>query len=207
MNVDRTNSPTLEHVLNEIVASPTPPDAKTLRDWTTKYPEYADAIVELISDWVEMELTQPEPEATDEDVDVVVNRTMSRVQMILDADGRSRALIDLATDIRAAGHDAVSFQRSAGIDQSILDCLIARLVSPKTIPAQLVRAVAIALNRSVGQVRDYLRLPPLAAAAYKSRSRPVSMVSDFTDLVRFSQLSESEKTQWLAEQPDPELQD
>jgi hypothetical protein len=207
MNVDRTNSPTVEHVLDEIATLPAAPDAKALRAWTTKYPEYADAIVELVSDWVEMELTQPEHAVTDEDVAVVVNRTMSRVQMMLDADGRSSALTDLAADIRAAGHDAVSFQRSVGIDQSILDCLIARLVSPRTIPAHLVMRLATALNRSVGHVRDYLRLPPLATAAYRSRSRPTLRQSDFVDLVGSSQLSQAEKTRWLTESPDPGLQD
>jgi hypothetical protein len=197
--------PSLDDVLAEIAADPSPPDARSLRVWTAKYPEFAVEIVDFATDWIEMDAARSEHVVTVEDVDLVVNRTMSRVQAMLDAAERPEVLTDLATDIRAAGHDLDTFQRAVGIDRSILDCLIARLVSPVRLPASLVRALAETLNRSLDAVRGYLRLPPQQVAAYKSRRRPDVKQADFAEIVRHSQLSEAEKAHWLAEPPDPGL--
>jgi hypothetical protein len=207
MTTNQNRRPALDGVLADIAAAPSPPDAQILRAWTAKYPEFATEIVDFATDWVEMEAARPEHSVTSEDVDLVVNRTMSRVQAMLDAAERPDMLTDLAADIRAAGHDLDSFQRAVGIDRSILDCLIARLVKPVTVPAQLVRALADALNRSIDRVRDYQRLPPQQVAAYKSRKRPEIKQADFAVLVQHSQLSEVEKTRWLAEAPDPILRE
>jgi len=207
MIADRNRKPSLDDVLTEIAAAPNPPDARELRAWTGKYPEFAAAIIDFATDWVEMESAQTEHPVTAEDVDLVVNRTMSRVQMMLDAAERPTALTDLAADIRAAGHDLDSFQRAAGIDRSMLDCLIARLVTPMTVPRQLVQTLAGTLNRSIDRVRDYLRLPPQPVVAYKARKRPEVRQADFAVIVRDSQLPDVEKARWLAEPPDPALQD
>jgi hypothetical protein len=207
MTADRNRKPTLDDVLTEIAAAPNPPDARDLRAWTAKYPEFAAAIVDFATDWVEMESVHHKHAVTTEDVDLVVNRTMSQIQMMLDAAERQAALTDLAADIRAAGHDLDSFQRAVGIDRSMLDCLIVRLVTPVTVPSQLVRALAGELNRSIERVRDYLRLPPQPVAAYKARKRPEVRQADFAVIVRHSQLSDAEKSRWLAEPPDPALRD
>ena len=76
-----------------------------------------------------------------------------------------------------------------------------------TVPLQLVRTLAGVLNRSIDRVRDYLRLPPQPVAAYKARKRPQVRQADFAEIVRHSQLSDAEKARWLAEPPDPALQD
>ena len=114
MTADRNRKPTLDDVLTEIAAAPNPPDAESLHTWIAKYPEFGAAIVDFATDWVEMELDHIEHPVATEDVDLVVNRTMSRVQMMLDAAERPAALTDLAADIRAAGHDLNSFQRAVG---------------------------------------------------------------------------------------------
>lgn len=197
--------PLLEDVLAEIAVASSPPDAQSLRVWTAKYPEFAAEIMEFATDWVEMDAACLEHLVTAEDVDIVVNRTMSRVQKMLDTEERSVSLIDLAVDIRATGYDFDTFQRIVGIDRSILDCLIARLVRPVRLPASLVRVLAETLNRSIEDVREYLRLPPQPVAAYKSRRRPDIKQADFAEIVQHSQLSEVEKARWLAEPPDPVL--
>jgi hypothetical protein len=79
MTASRNRKLALDDVLAEIASAPTPPDAQLLRAWTAKYPEFATEIVEFATDWVEMEATAEAP-VTDEDVDLVVNRTMSRVR-------------------------------------------------------------------------------------------------------------------------------
>jgi len=207
MIASRNRKLALDEVLAEIAAAPNPPDAQLLRAWTAQYPEFADEIVEFATDWVEMEAAPSGAPLNDEDVDLVVNRTMSRVQAMLDAEERPASLTDLASDIRAAGYDFDAFQGAIGVDRSILDCLIARLVLPATLPARLVSALSVSLGRSLDAIRDYLRLPPQAAAAYRARTRPRNAQADFAMLVKHSALSDAEKERWLAEPPDPSLRE
>ena len=206
MTANRNRDLALDDVLAEIASAPTPPDAQMLRAWTVKYPEFAAEIVDFATDWVEMEAAVEAP-VTDEDVDLVVNRTMSRVQALLDAGERPAVLADLAADMRAAGYDPEAFQRAIGIDRSILDCLVARLVRPATLPVRLVRALAEALGRSIEAIREYVRLPPQAATAYRARQRPATAQADFAMLVRHSQMSDADKERWLGEPPDPALRE
>lgn len=207
MTAKANRKPQLDEVLDELSGLSGPPDAATLRAWTKEYPEYARELVAFATDWVAMDAARVEREVTAEDVDVVVNRTMSRVQAVLDAAERPETLTDLADDIVAAGHDFDSFQRSVGIDRSILDSLVMRLAKPATLPALLVRLVAGALNRPLDVLRGYFRLPAQLAGAHKSRTRPAPTQVDFAMLVQHSQLSEPEKDRWLKEPPDPGLQD
>jgi hypothetical protein len=207
MTAKDSRKPALDDVLNEIAAAPNPPDAQTLRAWTAKFPDFAKEIIEFATDWVDMEIGPCNDVVADEEVDVVVNRTMSRVQVLLDCPQRPGKLTDLPADIDVAGHDFDSFQRAVGIDRSILDCLIARLVEPATVPTELVREISNALKRSIECVRDYLRLTPQPATAYKSRKRPTQKQAAFAEIVQHSSLSASQKARWLAEAPDPLLRE
>jgi hypothetical protein len=204
-NIDR--KPTLEAVLDEIAGSPVVPNETLLRAWTTQYPEFASQIVAFVTDWIAMDVASTPHDVTDEDVSLVLNRTMSRVQGILDAGERSEQLTDLATDIRAAGYDFDTFQRAAGIDRSILDSLIARLVKASTIPHPLVRDTAELLNRSLDNVRNYFRLPPQAVGAYKSRAQPEIKQVDFAMLLEHSKLSDKERVRWRNAPLDPVLRE
>ena len=199
--------PNLDEVLDEIATAPIPPDAKCLRAWTAKYPAFANTIVDFVTDWIEMDLVPADLPPSEEAVDAAVSRTMSRVQSLLDEADRAAPLTDLARDIRSAGHDFASFERTVGIDRSILDCLISRLVRPATIPGRLIQSIAATLNRSVDHIRDYLRLPLQTSAAFKARRRPVPRQADFGDIVRGSRLPDADKSRWLAEPPDPALRD
>lgn len=199
--------PGLEDVLDELAGLDGPPDAATLRQWTQRYPEFAREIVAFTTDWIGMNAARAEHVVAAEEVDLVVNRTMSRVQAMLDAGEKSSALTDLAAEIHDAGNDLDSFQRQLGIDRSILDSLIKRLAKPSTMPACLIQSIAGSLSRSMSQVRDYFRLPPQLAGAHKSGGRPAPTQVDFSVLVRYSSLPEAEKDRWLVEPVDPELQD
>jgi hypothetical protein len=197
----------LDDVLAKLAALPAPPDAQQLRGWMSQYPEYKASIITFVTDWIEMEAAKVPHEVTTEDVDLVVNRTMSRVQQLLDQGKRPAVIEDLAADISAAGHDLDSFQRALGIDRAMLTSLIERMVRPATIPLRLVTAMADALRRRIEHVRDYLRLPPQPAAAYKARTRPQPKQVDFAFIVQYAELPEPDKARWLAEAPDPALQD
>lgn len=203
MNADPVHS--LDDVLAEIAAAPAPPDGPTLRALTEKYPAFKSDIIEFATDWVAMEAARSTHEVTAEDIDLVVNRTMSRVQALLDHDDRPVTVRDLIADIHAAGHDIDSFERAIGIDRSIVNCLIGRLIKPATLPARLVTAMAEALNQSIEAVREYLRLPPQRVTAYRAHKRPEFKQADFAMVVQHSNLPEPEKAKWLAEAPDPKL--
>ena len=207
MTTNATPNPSLDDVLAEIAASPAVPNAQQLRHWISQYPEFAAEIIDFATDWVEMESSEAASEATEEEVNSIVNRTMSRVQQLLDEAERSDSMQDLGAEIRAAGHDLDSFQRAVGIDRSILTCLMERMVRPAGIPLPLVEALAQALNRSVEQVRTYLALPPQPSAAYRSRRQPVSKQADFSKLVEHAELSDTDKARWLAEPSDPALRE
>ena len=204
MTASQDQTPSLDDVLEEIAASTAPPDAQQFRSWVNRYPQFKAEIVDFATDWIEMEAVETGYDVTRDDVDLVVNRTMSRVQQLLDEAKRPTSLSGLAADIEAAGHDLDSFQRTVGIDRSILTCLLERMIRPVTIPLRMVMAMAQALNREAEPVRDYLRLPPqLDAPAYKARSQPELQQRDFVDIVTNSTLPEAQKKCWLAEPPDP----
>lgn len=210
MTVSQTERPTLDDVLAQIAAAQTLPNAQDLRAWTSKYPEFASEIIDFATDLVELDAARSARAGTDdtvsdEDVELVVNRTMSRVQALLDEQGNSKPITDLQTAIRGAGLDVATFQNMIGVDRSIMDCLNLRLVSSTTVPARLVLDMAANLRRTVEQVRSYFRLPPQMAAAYKARARPEPTQMSFAELVELSELPQEKKARWLAEPPDDGL--
>jgi hypothetical protein len=207
MIATQNDTPALDHVLAEIASSSTPPDAAQLRGWLAKYPEFKSEIIEFATDWVEMEAARVPHEVTREEVDLVVNRTMSRVHQILFDAKKPASLTDLMADVKASGHDLDSFQRAVGVDRSIVSCFAGRLIKPATVPFNLVKAMAEALNRPVEVLQDFLRLPPMPAGAYKARNRPQTKQEDFATILMDADLPEAEKARWLAEAPDPALQD
>lgn len=197
----------LDDVLTEIRALGTPPAGDALRAWFNRYPAFKKDIIDYVTAWVDVESRAHLPDPAPEVVNRVVSRTMSRVQQLLDEADREQRIHDLSAEITAAGHSAESFQRLLGIDLSILTSLAARLVRPATIPARLVREIADALHRQIDAVRDYLRQPPQLATAHKAKKRPTARQVEFSYLVEHAQLPEDDKRKWLAEEPDPVLQD
>jgi hypothetical protein len=205
MITNLNRKPTLEEVLAELASLAVPPSGADFRAWIERYPEFKAEIIDFVTDWVDMEVVGPAHESTEEEVDLIVNRTMSRVQQILDDAEQQHPIIDLLAEIKAAGQDFDSFQRQIGIDRSLLTCLADRMIRPSTIPLRLVTAVAGALNRTLDAVRDYFRLPMLQSATYKSRKAPNPTQQDFARLIECSGLSADQRDFWLNEAPDPDL--
>ena len=202
MPLNRNTDPLLDDMLEEMAAAAAPPDARQLRAWIERYPQFKAEIVDFVTAWIEMEAADPAAEAAQDEVEIVVNRALSRVRELRGAGAKPAAIGNLAAEIQAAGgFDA--FQRAAGIDRSIVTCLEKRLIRPATIPARMVAAVAQALGRDAAAVRDYLRLPPHSAAAYKASRQPELKQVDFAEIVRYADIPEAEKARWLAAPPDP----
>lgn len=190
----------LDSILNEIASSSTTPDAAQLREWIAKYPDFKSEIIDFVTDLIEMEAAaRTSIEATQEDVDLVVNRTMSRVQQMLFDEKSTKPLTDLMTEINSSGHDFESFQRTVGIDRSILSCLAAHLITPATIPRRLKELIATTLHRPLASVEEFLQMPPVIAAAYKSKRRPQTTQVDFKTILDDADLPDIEKDRWRRE--------
>ena len=196
---------TLDEILNAIASLPAPPSQAEFRKLLVRFPEHKSEIIDFVTAWIELECTRDAHEATDVDVDRVVNRTMSRVMQVLHERAGSKPISNLSGSIRVAGHDLKSFERTVGIDRSILTLLESRLIRPATIPALLVDRIASALGRTADSVRAYLVLPPQTATAYMSTHTPRVTQEEFAEAVRNSRLSNTDQTRWLAESPDPLL--
>ena len=204
MNSDFNHKPKLNDVLNEISALDLAPDGPALRIWMEKYPEYKHEIIDFVTGWVSMDARRNSDNLTEEDVDLVVNRTMSRVQAILDAN-RPAAIQDILKDAKAVGHDQDSLQRTLGIDHTIMASLNARLVEPATVPLRLISLLAQTLNRTMDAVRNYILMDPEYKFAAKTSTRPKVERSTFAALVQYSLLPNDEKERWLKEAPDQEM--
>lgn len=76
--------PSIDDVLHELAALPEPPSASALRVWLNRFPKFKREIIEFVTDWLEMEALGREFPITQEDIDQVVNLTMSEVQRQLD---------------------------------------------------------------------------------------------------------------------------
>src|ERR1700735_1406168 len=206
MTAKLNRQPTLDEVLADIVTLQAPPVRSDLREWINHYPQFKTEIIDFVTDWADMETFAAPVIPTEDEVDLIVNRTMSRVQQIMDEETQRAPLTDLLTDIKAVGYDFESFQRQVGIDRSLLTCLANRFVRPSTIPSLLITLIATALNRRIETVRKYFLLPiQINSAAYKSKSAPKPHQQDFSVLVGYADLEESKKSEWISQPSDPEL--
>lgn len=205
MKVERQHG--LDDVLTQIRELGAPPAGEQLREWLRQYPTYKQDIIDYVTAWVDTEACAEAPAPSPEAVNRVVNRTMSRVQQLLHEADRPQTIHDLLAAVAAAGHTPESFQRTTGIDDTIFASLAERLVRPATIPALIVRDFAQNLHRTLDTLRDYFRLPPRLATANKAKSQPNAAQVDFAYLVSQSELPEPERRKWLAEAPDPVLQE
>lgn len=197
-------APTLDDVLMRFAEAVDTPNETVLRGWLADYPQYARELIEFATDWIERDAARADVDFSQADFDSIVNRTMSRAQQLLD-EAPQNDVVDLQAEIRRAGYSTASFERLIDVDQSILDCLFARLVKAATIPARLIEAISDALDRSADSVRAYFRLSPQQALAHKASTQPKLVQVDFHDLVRHSSLQEDVRLRWLSEAPDPKL--
>ncbi len=196
-------NPSLEDVPAEIAATTVPPDARQLRAWIQRYPEFKSEIIDFATAWIEIESAEAAYTPEQEDADLVVSGAMNRVRELLDGAERTAPIDDLAAAIQETDRGIDSFQHTVGIDRSILTCLKKRLIRPTTIPARMIAAIVQALRRDVKAVRAYLCRPPQPTSACKAYKRPELKQIDFAFVVKHANLPEDEKARWLAAPPDP----
>lgn len=202
MNATNKKSPSLDEVLDEIASRATTPNALQLRELTGKYPQFKKEIIDFVTDLAAMDIAPSGDELSTDDVDLIVDRAVSRVNQMLFDSQKAKVLTDLYADIKASGHDTDSFRSLIGVDHSLLDCLANRLVRPGSVPRRLVETMAAVLRREADNVRAFLAMPPVAATAYKSKAKPAVRQMEFNELVEHADLPETEKQAWLGEEAD-----
>lgn len=207
MRANPTPGATLDDVLTEIAAEDNAADAATLRAWLDAYPQFRSEIIDFVTDLAEMQAGPPPPPASPDNLAVVVNRTMSQIQRVLDGDLQAGRIADLADDLRRAGQTVESLEQALGLDRSIMAALIGGWVKAPTIPARVVDGLASGLRRGRRAVMDALWIGPTTQPAYKAKHAPSQQQADFHVFVEDSELSPDAKARWLAEPPDPGWQD
>ena len=177
-----------------------PNDRTLLREWASRYPAHADALVGV--SYAEfaagVSLTDPLEDGPENAETVALGRAA------LDAHfAAPPPLLSLVTEAGAHGMAPRTFAQSLHLDTPTLSRLNQRLLEAATLPRALVRQVAQALGRSTDEVRAYLRRPPRLAtgAQYKARQTPVLRESaarqKFGDAI--GGLSQADRDYWRAE--------
>ena len=193
---DRDRTPTIDEVLNEIAALPTPPARNEFRSLIERYPKFKREITDFVTSWIEMEWTLPRHEMSEVEAARIVNVTMSQIQAVQREELRSW---EFQESIARSGLRLEDLEARVGIDRTILTSLQDRLIRPETIPDRLVEHLARVLRTSTATVLHYLSRPPLAARAYCATNPPKIEQIEFCRAVRDSELSSEMKRFWIAE--------
>ena len=177
-----------------------PNDRTLLREWASRYPAHADALigVSYAEFTAGISLTDPLEDGPED------AETVALGGAVLDAHfAAPTALLSLVAEAGARGLAPRAFAQSLRLDTPTLSRLNQRLLEAATLPRALVRQVAQALGRSTDEVRAYLRCPPRLAtgAQYKARQTPVLRESaarqKFGDAI--GGLTQADQDYWQAE--------
>ncbi len=181
----------LEGVLDAYVASGAGPNA-ALDEWIRRYPEFERELIEFAASWSLMKWLPHAPDAEEVDETTLVLRGMSVVQDLLHRQSSESAsdpvtpIGSLITEGRAQGLDPRRLAQAVGVGDSLLSKLDRRLITPASIPQELIERLAQVTQRKVTTITAYLQQGPTltAAAEHRSEQAPKLMEpEDFFDAV------------------------
>lgn len=208
----REATPSLDDVLNELVAEHDHPTREVLRAWIGRYPQYGRELVDFAAAWADQRALPPAAELSGEEEKSVVNRAMSEVQNLLHArdaraDGAARGADDaplagLVAEARKVGFSPRELAQACRLDLALVTKLNARQILPRSIPMSLIQRLAQLLRHSADRITAYLFEPPqmVAGMAFLARGKPqAAEQQSFAEAVKSSSLSAEEKSRWLAE--------
>ncbi|MGO4551228.1 hypothetical protein AB4059_09000 [Lysobacter sp. 2RAF19] len=209
------NKMTRDEVLDAFGAAVAWPTEALVRAWAKKYPEYERDLVDFATAWaatVGFPLEALDPQREDE----IVNRTMSRVQMLVReqdeatqapppvavAVAANRLQIDsLEQALRAHGVTS-SWIEALGIDEFILALLEEHMIAPP-VPRRLLDALSRPLGVHIEVVRAWLFQDSIPQMVSYSTKKPAFERWTFQQAVQQSSLPDALKQQWLRETSDP----
>jgi transcriptional regulator with XRE-family HTH domain len=183
---------------------------RPLRDWLAAYPAYASDLVEWaadapLTDYAETLPADPDGEARTLDRALLKVAEM-RAAYLADTPA---PLISLYEAAKANGLTPKTLAERLGVGLSTVGKLQQRLFRVASLPEELLRRLADALNVTTAQARDYLRQPVTLAprASYKADGVPqVSAQEDFAQAVRACRdMTGAQKAEWLALTPPEEI--
>ena len=182
----------LEDILDAYVASDIGPNCP-LDEWTRRYPEFEQELIEFAASWSLMKWLPPSPGAEEVGEETLVLRGMSIVQNLLHSQSSESAsesvssFESLIVAGRERGLDPRRLAQAVGLGDSLLRKLDRRLIIQASIPQELIDRLAQVVQRETMTIIAYLRQDPTLAATtdYRSEQAPTIMdLENFFDAVR-----------------------
>ena len=205
-----TKGEKLEDILDSYVVSSDGP-TRSLDDWVQRYPEYEHEITEFAASWSLLEALPPAPDAEEVDEDTLVLWGMSVVQNVLhERQLESKAVSDVLPDSllaegQARGLKPREFAQLAELGDSLLRKLDRRLISPASIPREVIEVLARLTQLEPDAVGRYLRKPPTFAHAAEHRAEQAPEIREaenFFEAVRADPtIEEGHAARWLTLEP------
>lgn len=182
--------PQLREALYTLTFAKEVPDAKTLDDVISRYPQFAnelvDFAVELVLDFFREENSEDLAVETEEEVSFAVSKAMSYYQnRIFELKQGKAANSNLADKIEMqstenpfANLDRKSFRnfsKEINATPTFVTRLRDRQIKPETIPSSFVERISQKLNKPYEVVMRHFQAPPVLASAqhYKSENKPI----------------------------------
>ena len=197
----------LEDILDAYVASDIGPNSP-LDEWTRRYPEFEQELIEFAASWSLMKWLPPSPGAEEVDEGTLVLRGMSIVQNLLHSQSTESAsesvspFESLIVEGRERGFEPRRLAQTVGLGDSLLRKLDRRLIISVSIPQELTSRLAQILQREVTTIAAYLQQGSTLAAAteYRSEQAPkLTELEDFFDAVRADPtISREHAEHWFA---------
>jgi transcriptional regulator with XRE-family HTH domain len=182
---------------------------KPLADWIAAYPDHAAELVRWAVEAPVIDCVEQTP--ADPAADARVLAIGRQVIAEMRAQQRAAAPARLESLLQAAKQHGLTLKTLAeriGVGPSTVAKLQQRHFRPASLPAELIRRVADALQVTADQVRDYLRQPPTlsASASYKSADVPrTTTQEDFAQAIHNClDMTEEQKSFWLTALPETE---
>lgn len=207
------NKMTRDEVLDAFGASAAWPTEALVREWAMKYPEYERDLVDFATAWAAT-ASSPTDVLDPQREDELVNRTMSRVQMLVrEQDEASQATPSVAAAANRLQIDSLeqalrergvtsSWIEALGIDESILALLEEHMIAPP-VPRRLLDALSRSLGVHIEAVRAWLFQNSIPQVVSYSAKKPAFEQWTFQQAVEKSSLPDALKQQWLRETADP----
>ena len=176
-----------------------PDDWTLLRAWTARFPDHADALIEVSFAGLASGVSLSDP-LEDGPADA---ETVTFGRAFLDEYFAAPPLVSLVDEARARGLTPPVFARTLRLDTSALGRLNQRLLEAVTLPNALVRRVAEAIGRTAGEVAAYLAQPPRLAAGAQYRAKAAPRLRESAPRQSFAEaiggLSQADRDFWQSE--------
>lgn len=170
-----------------------------LADYLTRYPDYAAELADFIATYHLALVDLPEPDETPEPVrSPAFARALAAIRAREEAAAAHPALTGLVDRALDAGLSVREFAERVRLSPSIVMRLDAHAIAGASIPRELFRRLAVALDVQVEAVMGFLGASPQASAAFfYADEAPATIQDDFLTVLEASDdLAPDRKAEW-----------